>query len=210
VGEAWCERSRRIIDSFSGMAGDRIAAPAKGLPRVDSNLRRAAHSDPPLSRKGGPDVSDQAAIKATKTKTTFRQECAVSAVISATPEKIWRLLTDADDMVRWNSTLTSVEGAIELGGTVKMRVPEAPGRVFKIRVTTFTPDREMVWADGNPVMFLGVRTYRLTPNANDTTTFEMTEVFSGLMLPMIVGRLPDFQPIFERYAADLKREAEAT
>ncbi len=38
----------------------------------------------------------------------------------------------------------------------------------------------------------------------------MTEVFSGLMLPMAAGRLPDFKPIFERYAADLKREAEAT
>jgi hypothetical protein len=36
----------------------------------------------------------------------------------------------------------------------------------------------------------------------------MTEVFSGPMLPMIAGRLPDFGPIFERYAADLKAEAE--
>jgi hypothetical protein len=36
----------------------------------------------------------------------------------------------------------------------------------------------------------------------------MTEVFSGLMLPMIGGRLPDFGPIFERYAADLKARAE--
>jgi hypothetical protein len=37
----------------------------------------------------------------------------------------------------------------------------------------------------------------------------MSEVFSGLMLPMIGSRLPDFGPIFERYAADLKKEAEA-
>jgi hypothetical protein len=154
-------------------------------------------------------MSDQAAIVATKTKTTFRQECEVSAVISASPERIWRLLTDVDDMVRWNSTLTSMEGTTKLGGTVKMRVPEAPGRVFSIRVTKYTPDREMVWTQGNRVMFLGVRTYRLTPNSNGTTTFQMIEVFSGLMLPMAAGRLPDFKPIFERYAADLKREAEA-
>ena len=155
-------------------------------------------------------MTDQAAIVATMTKTTFRQECAVSAVISATPEKIWRLLTDIGDMVRWNSTLTSMEGTAELGGTVKMRVPEAPDRVFAVRVTKYIPDREMVWTQGNRVMFLGVRTYRLTPNSNDTTTFQMTEVFSGLMLPMAAGRLPDFKPIFERYAADLKREAEST
>lgn len=155
-------------------------------------------------------MNDPAAIVATTTKTMFRQERSVSAVISATPEKIWRLLTDVGDMVRWNSTLTSMEGTIELGGTVKMRVPEAPDRVFSVQVTEYTPNREMVWTQGNPVMFRGVRTYRLTPDANDTTTFQMTEVFSGLMMPMVAGRLPDFKPIFERYAADLKREAEAT
>jgi hypothetical protein len=30
----------------------------------------------------------------------------------------------------------------------------------------------------------------------------------GLMLPMIKGSLPDFGPIFDRYAADLKRACE--
>lgn len=154
-------------------------------------------------------MSDQPGIVATKTRTTFRQECIVSAVISATPEKIWQLLTDVGDMVRWNSTLTGMEGTVELGGTVKMRVPEAPSRLFSIQVTKYTPNREMVWTQGNRVMFIGVRTYRLTPNSNHMTTFQMSEVFSGLMAPMIAGRLPDFKPIFERYAADLKREAEA-
>ena len=66
----------------------------------------------------------------------------------------------------------------------------------------------MEWREGN-AMFLGVRTYTLTPLAGGASTrFEMNEKFSGLMLPMIGGRLPDFGPIFERYAADLKAEAE--
>lgn len=147
-------------------------------------------------------------IVATKTNTRFRQECAVTAVIAANPAKIWRLLTNIEDQPRWNSTLTSMEGRAELGGTVKMQVPEAGERVFKVKVTAYEQDREMVWTDGNPVMFQGVRTYRLTPNSDSTTTFEMGEVFSGLMLPLIVGKLPDFKPIFERYAADLKKEAE--
>ena len=34
--------------------------------------------------------------------------------------------------------------------------------------------------------------------------------FSGLMLPLVKGSLPEFGPVFERYAADLKREAERT
>ena len=37
----------------------------------------------------------------------------------------------------------------------------------------------MVWTQGNRFMFLGVRTYRLTPSSNDKTTFQMTEAFSA-------------------------------
>jgi len=148
-------------------------------------------------------------IKAVKTRSTFRMQCTVSAEIQAPPDKVWTILTKADDMVRWNSTLTSIEGDIEPGGIVRMKVPEAPGRTFKLNVTRFVPNEEMVWRQGNPVMFLGVRTYSLAPNPDGTATrFQMTEVFSGLLLPAIAGRLPDFGPIFEQYAADLKAESE--
>ena len=148
-------------------------------------------------------------IVATASKSTFRRECSVTAEIGATPDRIWQLLTDADDMVRWNSTLKSMAGTIGPGGKVRMEVPEAPGTVFEIEVTTFTPPHEMIWTQGNPIMFRGVRTYRLTPLSAGTTKFEMIEVFSGLVVPMAAGRLPDFKPIFERYAADLKAEAES-
>ncbi len=154
-------------------------------------------------------MTDQGPIVAKKMRTAFRQECMVSADISGSPEKIWLLLTDVDNMVRWDSTLTSMQRTIELGGTVRMGVPEAPGRIFSIQVSKFVPNREMVWTQGNRGLFLGVRTYSLTPKSDQTTVFEMTEVFSGVMLPMIAGRLPDFKPILERYAADLKRAAEA-
>jgi len=41
------------------------------------------------------------------------------------------------------------------------------------------------------------------------TRFEMREAFSGLMLPMIRGSLPDFGPPFEQWAKDLARASEA-
>jgi uncharacterized protein YndB with AHSA1/START domain len=148
-------------------------------------------------------------VTAMQTRSTFRLRCSVFTEIQAPPEKVWALLTRANGMVRWNSTLTSIEGDIELGGTVRMRVPEAPGRTFRVKVTRFETNREMVWRQGNPVMFLGVRTYQLTPRHDGTSTaFRMTEEFSGPLLPVIAGRLPDFGPIFERYATDLKSESE--
>ena len=65
----------------------------------------------------------------------------VSAEIHAPPENVWAILTRAEGMTDWNSTLTSLEGDIELGGTVRMQVPEAPGRTFTVKVTRFVPSR---------------------------------------------------------------------
>jgi hypothetical protein len=166
---------------------------------------KAKHS-PTTDTRGK--ISMAADGKATKTRTTFRLECSVSNSIKATPEKIWRLLTDAENYTKWNSTLTSLEGDISLGGVVKMKVPEAAGRTFKVKVTEFTPNKSMLWQDGFAPMFQGKRYYTLDAKGDGTTTFTMSEVFSGLMLPMIAGKLPDFVPIFERYADDMKREAE--
>ncbi len=59
-------------------------------------------------------------------------------------------------------------------------------------------------------MFTSVRTFTLTPHADGSTDFQMVKVFSGIMLPMIAGSLPDFTSAFEQYASDLKREAEHT
>lgn len=135
-------------------------------------------------------------------------DCAISATIRAKPETVWALLTDAAGFPKWNSTVTSIEGPIALGSTLKIKVPAAEGRVFKPKVTHFETARSMVWSDGMAPMFKGVRTFTLTPNGDGTTTFAMREELSGLMLPMIKGSLPDFAPIFETYAEDLKRAAE--
>lgn len=145
--------------------------------------------------------------RATKSKSAFRMEYTVGANIKAASERIWRLLTNAKDFPRWNSTVQSVEGEIAAGQTIKLYVKVAPGRAFKLTVTEFAPTKRMVWSDGN-FMFRGVRTYTLTPKLDDSTDFTMAEVFSGAMLPLIAGSLPDFGPEFEKYAADLKREAE--
>ncbi len=145
---------------------------------------------------------------ATKKTSTFEMECGVGVHIRATPKTIWALLTNAADFPRWNSTVTRLEGDIQLGKKLALRVPIAPDRVFKPKVTELVPERRMVWSDGAAPMFKGVRVFTLAPRADGTTDFSMVETFRGVMLPLIKGSLPDFGPPFEQYAADLKREAE--
>jgi hypothetical protein len=67
----------------------------------------------------------------------------------------------------------------------------------------------MIWSDGFAPMFKGVRTFELTPRNDGSTDFTMQEQFSGLMLPLAKKAMPDFGPIFARYANDLKKEAES-
>lgn len=148
--------------------------------------------------------------RASRTKTTFRMEYAVAINIQAQPSRIWALLTTAEDFPQWNSTVKSIEGNIALGKKIKLRATIAPERLFNLTISEFVPEKRLVWSDGMAPLFKGVRTYTLTPKTEGSTDFLMAEVFSGLMLPMIAGSLPDFGPMFEQYASDLKREAERT
>ncbi|HYG16807.1 MAG TPA: SRPBCC domain-containing protein [Bacteroidia bacterium] len=146
--------------------------------------------------------------KTTKTKSAFRMEYSVTISITANPDKIWKLLTDAAGYTRWNSTIKSLEGNISKGNKIKLRAKLDEKRVFTLTVAEMEPMKKMVWKSGAAPMFKGVRTYTLTPNPDGTTDFTMAEVFTGIMLPMIAGSLPDFSQAFEQFAADLKRAAE--
>lgn len=147
--------------------------------------------------------------KAVKTNKAFRMDYKVGITINASAETIWSILTNAKDYPNWNSTIDSIEGTIALKQTIKLHAKIAPDRTFKIKVSEFQPNKMMVWSDGN-AMFKGVRTFTLEPMGNNTTVFTMQEVYTGLMLPMIKGSLPDFTNAFETFAADLKKEAEAS
>ena len=154
-------------------------------------------------------MSDVTTGQSTTSRSTFRLGAyAVGAHIRAKPAVVWALLTDAAGFPRWNSTVTRIGGSIALGERLALRVPLAPERVFKPKVTELVENERMVWSDGAAPMFKGVRTFKLAPRADGTTDFTMTEVLSGVMLPLIKGSLLDFGPAFETYAADLQREAE--
>ena len=145
--------------------------------------------------------------RANKTKSAFRMEYSAGVNVKAGPDRVWSLMTNAADFPRWNSTVKSIEGKIALGQTIKLSAAISPDRVFNLNVIEFVPEKRMVWSDGN-AMFKGVRTYTLSPKADGSTDFTMSEVYTGLMLPMIASSLPDFRLPFEQYLADLKREAE--
>jgi hypothetical protein len=148
--------------------------------------------------------------KASVTRTTFRLAIAVTKSIEAPAPTIWNLLTDLRAQSKWNSTVTSIEGTVALGGHVSFTVPEAPGQTFKERVVAYDEAKSMVWRLNRWPLLVGERSYRLTPGVHGSTELAIDEILQGLLLPLIAKSLPDFGVMFERTAADLKAAAEAT
>ena len=146
--------------------------------------------------------------KTQKTRTDAALDYSVATKIAAPPEVIWAILTDAPSFTAWNSTIVKLEGTIALGQKIHLTSIDNKEKVFDLTVSSLDAPKHMVWEDGGS-MFLGVRHFTLLPGTDGTTTFAMSETFSGGMLGMIEGSLPDFTKTFDTFAADLKKTAEA-
>lgn len=128
--------------------------------------------------------------------------------IQAKPEVVWNILTDSSQYADWDPTMIKIEGTIAPGETLTIYSKLAPKRAFKPKVTVFEPNRRMVWASGMPLgLFKGERTFALEP-VGGHTRFSMNETFSGLLLPLFGGSIPDMDPVFREFCEALKARAE--
>ena len=142
--------------------------------------------------------------KARTTKKTSSRETSVANTIFADPAIVWALLTHASDYPRWNSTITSMNGDIREGGSIALKSTLDEKRTFNLKVKEFVPEKRLVWGDA-----LGSRVYTLARGDGGSTIFSMTEKIGGPLFPLFASSIPSFDASFERFAADLKREAEA-
>ena len=143
----------------------------------------------------------------TQERGIFSLFCRVDVTVRARAERIWALLTDAVGFPRWNSTVTRIEGEIREGGVLKVHVP-GTHQVFTPRISGVVANQRMTWTGGFTPVFKGIRVFELRPRPDGTTDFSMSERFSGVLIPLVGRSMPDFEPVFTRYADDLRREAE--
>ena len=134
----------------------------------------------------------------------------VSATVSASPDAIWTILTDAPSYSAWDSGVDKVDGRIAPGETITVYSHASPGRAFPVKVTDFTPGRLMRWSGGMPLdLFKGERTFTLTPQGNGATRFSVREEYTGPLLGLMWRSMPDLQPSFDQFASGLKQRVEA-
>ena len=129
--------------------------------------------------------------------------------IGADPQAVWNLLSRAETWKDWNPTVISIKGPIEVGRKVELVSTLNPKRTFKLNVDEMDEPQRMVWSDGMPLgLFKGERTYQLDASG-EGTEFQMTEVYTGLMAPLITRSIPDMTDSFNEFADGLKQAAEA-
>ncbi|OJT24824.1 hypothetical protein BO221_10455 [Archangium sp. Cb G35] len=136
------------------------------------------------------------------------KEYKASTTIRASPEKIWTILIDGASWPQWDPSCEKIEGRIAPGEKLKAFTKLSPGRAFPVKVSEFVPHQKMTWTGGMPLgLFKGVRTFTLTPRG-DQVEFTLHEVFSGPMLALIGGSIPDMSDAFQKFVEGLKRRAE--
>jgi len=132
-----------------------------------------------------------------------------STTIEASPATVWSVLVDTAKWPEWDPFCIRIDGHVALGKKVTAWTKLSPDRGFGVKVTQLDENEKMVWSGGMPLgLFKGVRTYALTERG-DETEFSMREEFTGPMLFMIKGSIPDMTEAFEAFVNGLKERAES-
>ena len=139
------------------------------------------------------------------------KEYRASTTITATPERIWSILTDGAAYPEWEPNTERIDGQIAPGEKLTAWSQLSPGRAFPVKVTEFVPNQKMTWSGGMPLgLFTGERSFVLTPRGEGATEFTLREVFTGPLLGLMSRTLPDLNTAFAQFAASLKGRAEQT
>ena len=133
----------------------------------------------------------------------------VQRLIGASPERIWRILTDAKRLASGPFGINRIDGEVAKGRRLKLWSSVSPGRAFPLTVVDMQPNRSMIWKGGMPFgLFTGTRTFTLTPDGKGTQ-FRMREVYEGPLTGLIWKSMPDLNPSFQQFADALASAAEA-
>jgi len=123
-----------------------------------------------------------------KKTTAMAKEIKTTILIHSTPEKVWSILTNFDNYPNWNPFIKSIKGEVKVGNNIIARLepPEASGMTFKPKILSYDVNKELSWLGHLfiPGLFDGQHKFELIDNENGTTTFNQSESFKGILVPM--------------------------
>ena len=116
------------------------------------------------------------------------KEIKTTIQISATPQRVWEVLTDFNQYKNWNPFITSVEGDFKVGEIVSIN---AGGMKFKPKVLEYKENKEVRWLGKFLFkgLFDGEHSFVIIDNEDGSSTFEHNEVFRGILVGLFSNKL---------------------
>ena len=111
--------------------------------------------------------------------------------IGVPAENVWEILMDLESYKEWNPFVREITGEIKVGNTIEVRlkVPGRRERIFKPKIIKLEPNKELrwlghMWWNG---VFDAEHVFNLEKLEADQTRFTQLELFSGFLVPFIMG-----------------------
>ena len=124
---------------------------------------------------------------------TTTMELYTEIQINATPERVWRLLTDFASYPQWNPFIRRASGKPEKGEKLEVYLqPEgAGGMTVRPIVLTSERGRELRWLGHLllPGLFDGEHIFTIEPLATGGVRLIQHEIFTGLFVSLLAHRL---------------------
>ena len=107
--------------------------------------------------------------------------------IQASPEKVWKILTDLEKYPEWNPFIRHAIGKTEIGKTVDIDfAPDSKGLKLHCTVVVAEPNRQLCWNYHVifPGLFRGEHSFCIEPMRDNQTRFIDREIFYGWLVPL--------------------------
>lgn len=132
--------------------------------------------------------------------------------IDASPAAVWAVLTDFAGYPEWNPFITNAEGTLAVGEILTLRmVPGGKPQTFTPEVRVVRENQELRWLGALrwPWLFSAEHRFALTP-VGDGTRLVHSEVFRGVLVPLLRAMIDQTERDFRKLNAALKERVEAS
>lgn len=138
------------------------------------------------------------------------KEFRTRAIINAPAEVVWATITNLECYPQFDPTCLKVVGKLSPKNVLKIYSKHHNNRVLKMRVSELKPLEIMVWESRLPFNLFGsVRTFHVIAKDDQTTEFQMIEIFDGRLIKFFSHKIPDLSDSFMQFSKGLKRFIES-
>lgn len=118
----------------------------------------------------------------------MRRFIETEVTIAAPRSRVWAILMDFERYPDWNPFILSIKGEARVGETLEV-VIQPPGHkasTFVPRILALEKERRFQWRGSLPIpgLFVGTHQFDLA-DASGGTRFVQSEIFTGLLVPLV-------------------------